>query len=351
MTPSWIALTELLKLQKKRSVSLWASKNKSLINSLCNLPVDYFYISLLKIYLERTQLLLHFTPFQKEELVFFPISRISVYRVLFALSLPSTQNTLVTGRCGGNKFLKWCLVQTILGKSPKIWISSARQGIHGGHPRRAGIHADLQGILAELKITLQVQRSTGIDELKGVLQVKISRASTPSSRLFYRWRGRRASTPRPTLFYRSRSRGHRPAQLYSTGEDLEWASSPTSRLFYRWRSPGHPRRGHRPCSAGQELRGHRGHHPRPQACSAGQAARGYPHRGHRPCSGGQELQEHHPRPQACSAGQAKRGHPRRGHRPCSAGQELQIGSRVWSPRGGASPLEFYYLTYLLWFIQ
>jgi hypothetical protein len=45
---------------------------------------------------------------------------------------------------------------------------------------------DLQGILAELKIVLQVQRATGIDELKGVLQVKISRASTPSSRLFYR---------------------------------------------------------------------------------------------------------------------------------------------------------------------
>jgi hypothetical protein len=40
--------------------------------------LDVLWQILLKIYLERTQLLLHFTPFQKEELVFFPISRISV---------------------------------------------------------------------------------------------------------------------------------------------------------------------------------------------------------------------------------------------------------------------------------
>jgi hypothetical protein len=38
---------------------------------------------LLKIYLERTPLLLHFTPFQKKELVFSPIYRVSVIEAVF----------------------------------------------------------------------------------------------------------------------------------------------------------------------------------------------------------------------------------------------------------------------------
>ena len=55
---------------------------------------------LLKIYHERTQLLLHFTPFQKKELVISPISRISV----IGSFLPS-------------RFLphKWCSERTCVG--------------------------------------------------------------------------------------------------------------------------------------------------------------------------------------------------------------------------------------------
>jgi len=44
----------------------------------------------LKIYLERTQLLLHFTPFQKEELVISPISRISVIGAVFLFHVIQT---------------------------------------------------------------------------------------------------------------------------------------------------------------------------------------------------------------------------------------------------------------------
>jgi hypothetical protein len=54
----------------------------------------------LKIYLERTQLLLHFTPFQKKELVISPISRISVI-----------------GSFLSSRFLphKWCSERTCVG--------------------------------------------------------------------------------------------------------------------------------------------------------------------------------------------------------------------------------------------
>jgi hypothetical protein len=45
---------------------------------------------LLKIYLERTQLFLHFTPFQKEELVISPISRISVIETVFLFHVIQT---------------------------------------------------------------------------------------------------------------------------------------------------------------------------------------------------------------------------------------------------------------------
>jgi len=56
---------------------------------------------LLKIYLERTQLLLHFTPFQKEELVISPISRISVIEAVFLFHVIQPSGNERGGTPGG----------------------------------------------------------------------------------------------------------------------------------------------------------------------------------------------------------------------------------------------------------
>jgi hypothetical protein len=110
-------------------------------------------------------------------------------------------------------------------------------------------------------------------ELKIVLQVKISRASSPTSSVFCRSRvleGIHAELKIVLQVKGARGhprRGHRPC---SAGQGGSSASSPTSSVFCRSRglegihaeatdlvlqvkgAPGHPRRDHRPCSAGQD---------------------------------------------------------------------------------------------------